>query len=322
MSFIFHRKITYNPDKDIPDLESKVILVTGGNNGLGKETVKELAKHNPTKIYMGARSKAKASAAIAELKEQVPSANIIYLEINLASFSSIKRAAATFLAENDRLHILVNNAGVFATPPGLTEDGYEVQFGTNYMGPALFTKLLLPILEKTASISEGNVRIINISSEIYKLAPKGGLLLAQDKTPLTEISTVARYGQCKLANIYFTKSYAKRYPAIKSVALHPGLVQTNIGGEMKGFSIMSLIFGLLNRVSSVDVATGALNQLWASTFDAEKVNSGAYYIPFFKESNRRDITKDEKKMEELWEWTEKEFKEHGLSSKENLFFKL
>ncbi|KAB8229922.1 uncharacterized protein BDW43DRAFT_321786 [Aspergillus alliaceus] len=312
MTLIFRRKITYNPDKDIPDLEGKVILVTGGNNGLGKETVKQLAKHNPTKIYMGARSKAKASAAIAELKEQVPSANIIYLEIDLASFSSIKRAAATFLAENDRLHILVNNAGVFATPPGLTEDGYEIQFGTNYLGPALFTKLLLPILENTTSISEGDVRIINISSEIYKLAPKGGLLLAQDKTPLTEISTMARYGQSKLANIYFTKSYAKRYPAIKSVALHPGLVRTNIGGEVKGFSIMSLIFALLNRVSSVDVATGALNQLWASTFDAEKVNSGAYYIPFFQESNRRDITRDEKKMEELWEWTEKEFKEHGL----------
>ncbi|KAE8347865.1 hypothetical protein BDV24DRAFT_2284 [Aspergillus arachidicola] len=313
MSFIFRRKVTYNPDKDIPDLGGKVIVVTGGNNGLGKETIKQLAKHNPTKIYMGARSKAKASAAIAELKQQVPSANIIYLEIDLASFSSIKRAAAAFLAENNRLHILVNNAGVFATPPGLTEDGYEVQFGTNYMGPALFTRLLLPILEKTTTMSDDHdVRIINISSEIYTLAPKGGLLLAQDKTPLTEISTVARYGQSKLANIYFTQSFAKRYPAIKSVALHPGLVQTSIGGEIKGFSIMSLIFGLLNRVASVDVATGALNQLWASTFEAKKVNSGAYYIPFFKEGNRQDITKDEKKREELWEWTEKEFKEHGL----------
>ncbi|KAL6230169.1 hypothetical protein BDW75DRAFT_234608 [Aspergillus navahoensis] len=281
LSFLFRRNNTYSPDKDIPDLGGKVILVTGGNNGL-------------------------------ELKEQVPSANIIYLEIDLASFSSIEKAAATFLSENDCLHILVNNAGIFGTPPGLTGDGYEVQFGTNYMGPALFTKLLLPILEKTASIAESDVRIINISSELYTLAPKGGLLLSQVKTPLTEISTVARYGQSKLANIYFTKSYAKRYPAIKSVALHPGLVRTNIGDEIKGFSIVSLIFGLLTRVGSVDVATGALNQLWASTFQSEKVKSGAYYIPFFKESSRRDVTRDEKKMEGLWEWTEKEFKEHEL----------
>ncbi|KAJ5464819.1 uncharacterized protein N7458_000505 [Penicillium daleae] len=312
MSFLFRRNNTYSPDKDIPDLAGKVILVTGGNNGLGKETIKQLAKHNPAKIYMGARSKAKASAAIAELKDQVPSANINHLEIDLASFSSIKRAAATFLAENECLHILVNNAGIFGTAPGLTEDGYEVQFGTNYIGPALFTELLLPILEKTASIAETDVRIVNISSEIYTLAPKGGLLLSQDKTPLREISSLARYGQSKLANIYFTKSYAKRYPAIKSVALHPGLVRTNIGGEMKGFSITSLVFGLLNKVSSVDVATGALNQLWASTFQSEKVKSGAYYIPFFKESSRRDITGDEKRMEELWEWTQKEFREHGL----------
>lgn len=312
MSFLFRSKITYSPDKDIPDLAGKVIVVTGGNNGLGKETIRQLAKHNPAKLYMGARSKAKASAAIEELKEQIPSANIIYLEIDLASFSSIQKAAARFLAENDSLHILVNNAGVFATPPGLTEDGYEVQFGTNYMGPALFTKLLLPILQKTASIAESDVRIINISSEIYTLAPKGGLLLSRDKTPLTEISAVARYGQSKLANIYFTKSYAKRYPTIKSVALHPGLVQTNIGGDMKGFSITSLIFRLLSAFSSVDVATGALNQLWASTFQSEKVKSGAYYIPFFKESTRTDISSNEKKMDELWEWTEKEFKEHGL----------
>ncbi|KAL2850224.1 hypothetical protein BJY01DRAFT_245533 [Aspergillus pseudoustus] len=312
MSFLFRKKHTYSPDKDIPDLAGKVILVTGGNNGLGKETIKQLAKHNPAKIYMGARSKAKASAAIAELKDEVPSANIIYLEIDLASFSSIKRAAATFLAENEYLHILVNNAGIFGVSPGLTEDGYEIQFGTNYIGPALFTKLLLPILEKTASIAESDVRIINISSEIYTLAPKGGLLLSQDKTPLTELSALARYGQSKLANIYFTKSYAKRYPGIKSVALHPGLVQTNIAGELKGFSVMSLLLGLLNRIGSVDVATGAQNQLWASTSQSEKVKSGAYYIPFFKESSRRDLSRDEKKIEELWEWTERELKEHGL----------
>jgi NAD(P)-dependent dehydrogenase (short-subunit alcohol dehydrogenase family) len=312
MSFLFAKKHTYSPDKDIPDLAGKVILVTGGNNGLGKETIKQLAKHNPAKIYMGARSKSKASAAIAELKEESPSANIIYLEIDLASFSSIKRAAATFLAENVNLHILVNNAGIFGIPAGLTEDGYEIQFGTNYIGPALFTKLLLPILEKTAAISESDVRIINISSEIYTLAPKGGLLLGQEKTPLAEISSLARYGQSKLANIYFTKSYAKRYPAIKSVALHPGLVQTNIGGELKGFSVMSLLFGLLNKFGSVDVATGALNQLWASSSQSEKVKSGVYYIPFFKESSRWDLSRDEKKIEELWEWTEMEFKEHGL----------
>ncbi|KAJ5815627.1 hypothetical protein N7474_007404 [Penicillium riverlandense] len=312
MSFLFRRNHTFSPDNDIPDLEGKVILVTGGNNGLGKETIKQFAKHNPAKIYMGARNKGKAHAAIAEIKEQVPSANIIYLEIDLASFSSIKKAAASFLAENDYLHILVNNAGIFAASPGLTEDGYEIQFGTNHMGPALLTKLLLPVLEKTASVAGSDVRIVNVSSEIYTMAPKGGLLLSRDKTPLMDISTVARYGQSKLANIYFTKSYAKRYPTIKSVALHPGLVRTNIGGGLNSNPILSFIFGLVSRVASVDVPTGALNQLWASTAQTEMVQSGAYYIPFFKEVNRRDNMSDDTKMEELWVWTERELEAHGF----------
>jgi NAD(P)-dependent dehydrogenase (short-subunit alcohol dehydrogenase family) len=149
-------------------------LVSGGRNGLDNEIIKQLTKHNRTKIYMGARSKAKAPVAIAELKQQAPSVNIMHVERDLASFSSIERAAVTFLAENDSLHILVNNAGVFASPPGLTEDGYEVQFGTNYMGPALFTELLLPILEKTASISVTVTFELSPSAAKYMLAPKGG----------------------------------------------------------------------------------------------------------------------------------------------------
>ncbi|KAJ6111782.1 hypothetical protein N7523_007843 [Penicillium sp. IBT 18751x] len=308
--FFSGKNLTFNPDKDIPDLSGKVILVTGGNNGLGKESIKQLAKHNPAKIYMGARNKDKAHAAIADIQEEVPSARIMFLEIDLASFSSIKKAAATFMADNDCLHILMNNAGIFAAPPGLTEEGDEIQFGTNHMGPALLTKLLLPLLEATASIPGNDVRIVNVSSEIYTMAPKGAILLDQAKSPLTEITTVARYGQSKLANIYFTKSYAKLYPAIKSVCLHPGLVRTDIGRGMKGMSLLSVLFSLFNKVASVDVPIGVLNQLWASTVQSESVKSGAYYIPFFKETNRMDAMSDAQKMEELWVWTERELEAH------------
>lgn len=261
---------------------------------------------------MGARSVIKADQAILDIKKEVPSADIVVLEMDLASFSSIKTAADAFLSGNDRLDILINNAGVFAPPPSLTEEGYEIQFGTNYMGSALVTRLLLPILQKTAGIPGGDVRIVNISSEIYRSAPKGGLLLSQVRTPLTEISTVARYGQSKLANIFFTKSYAKRYPNIKSVALHPGLVQTNIGGGMTANPILSFMFNLFSRFASVDVPTGALNQLWASTANPAEVKSGAYYIPFSKETNRTDIMSDGDKAEELWQWTEREFRKHGF----------
>jgi len=312
MSFLFGSSHSFDPGNDIPDLSGKIILVTGGNNGLGKESIKQLAKHNPKKIYMGARSIDKAREAILDIKKEVPSAEIEILKIDLASFSSIKTAADTFLSENDHLDILINNAGVFAVPPGLTEDGYEIQFGTNYMGSVLLTRLLLPILEETARIPEKDVRIVNISSDIYRNAPKGGLLLDQVKTPLTEISTIARYGQSKLANIYFTQSYAKRYPNIKSVALHPGLVRTDIGGEMTANPFLVFIFGLLNKVASVDIPTGTLNQLWASTADPDKVKSGSYYVPLSKEANRSGIMNDKGKAEELWQWTENELRDHGF----------
>ncbi|KAJ5950403.1 uncharacterized protein N7479_008816 [Penicillium vulpinum] len=312
MSFLFGTGHSFDPEKDIPDLSGKIILVTGGNSGLGKECIKQLAKHNPKKIYMGARSINKAREAILDIKKEVPSAEIVLLEMDLASFSSISVAADAFLSENDHLDILINNAGVFASPPGLTKDGYEIQFGTNYMGSALLTRLLLPLLEKTARIPKKDVRIVNISSEIYRSAPKGGLLLSQVKTPLTKISTMARYGQSKLANIYFTQSYAKRYPNIKSIALHPGLVRTSIGDGMTANPIFSFIFNQFNRVAAVDIPTGTLNQLWASTADPTKVKSGAYYTPFFKEANGTAIMRDSGKAEELWQWTDREFREHGF----------
>ena len=314
MSFLFGKSQTFDPVKDIPNLSGKIILVTGGNNGLGKESIKQLAKHNPTRIYMGARSIKRAQEAIQDIKKEVPNTPITFLEMDLASFSSIKSAADTFLAENDRLDVLINNAGVFSCPPGLTTEGYEIQFGTNYIGSALLTRLLLPILNKTSSKenSRNDVRVVNVSSEIYQMTPKSGLPLSQMNTPLTEINTITRYGQSKLANLYFAKSCAKRYPNIKSVALHPGLVQTNIGGNMAANPILSFIFNQISRMVSVDVPTGTLNQLWASTANSDEVKNGAYYIPFMKEADRADIMNDGDKAEELWQWTEREFEKHGF----------
>ncbi|EKG09716.1 Short-chain dehydrogenase/reductase SDR [Macrophomina phaseolina MS6] len=305
---LFSRTEAFDPDQHIPDLSGKVILVTGGNNGLGKENVRQLAKHHPSKLYLGARNEARAQGAISEIKREIPDANIVFLEIDLASFSSINKAARRLLSENDRLDILVNNAGVFATPPGLSEDGYEIQFGTNYMGTALLTRLLIPLLERTASLQGADVRVVSVSSALHMAAPNERLLLSENKTTLESIGTMARYGQSKLAMIYWTRSMANEHPAIKFVAVHPGVVRTGL--EVPSWT--AVLIKIVGRFFLSDVSTGALNQLWASVAPSEKVRSGAMYYPVAKEFDGRTTAADDEMAGTLWKWTESEFNEKGF----------
>lgn len=158
--------------EDIPDLHDQVIIVTGGNAGLGYETIRQLSLHSPTRIYLAARSKDKATKAIQDLRGAHPeaTADIQFLQLDLASFESVKAAAIEFLNRESRLDILVNNAGIMMTVEGLTKEGYEIQFGTNVLGPALFTQLLLPTLRKTAKINP-QTRVVMLSSAAHARAP-------------------------------------------------------------------------------------------------------------------------------------------------------
>jgi NAD(P)-dependent dehydrogenase (short-subunit alcohol dehydrogenase family) len=304
--------MSFSPDKDIPSLTGKVIIVTGGNSGLGKESILQLAKHNPRQIIMAARSQSKAEAAIVEIETAVPGTKIAFLPLDLSSFNSIKKAAASVLQQYDRLDVLLNNAGLFGVPPGLTEDGYEMQFGSNHMGPALFTRLLLPLLEKTSQLPDSDVRVVQLSSEGYQFAPKGGILFPRLKTEMADIPGNPRYAQSKLANLYFIKALAKRYPKILCVALHPGVVNTSIlNNTLDNYSSIRWLLKIGIKLFLTDVRTGALGQLWAATGRAEELETGAYYIPLKKRVQNK-LVDDDALAEELWDWTEKEFLAHGL----------
>ncbi|RDW57254.1 hypothetical protein BP5796_12704 [Coleophoma crateriformis] len=306
------KKFPFNPERDIPDLSGKVILVTGGNAGLGKESILQLAKHNPQTIYMGARSAEKATEAIKSIRETVPKANIKFLEVDLSSLKSVQKAAKTFIAESDRLDILLNNAGLMGVPPGLTADGYEIQFGTNHMGSALLTRLLLPTLESTTRLPGADVRIVNLSSKLFKYGPKGGLLLSQVKTPLANISGTARYGQSKLANLYFAQGLAKRYPNIKSTAIHPGIVRTGItNNTVNEYPYLAWILNILLALVLTTVEKGAVPQLFAATANPKDVKSGSFYFPGVREFVGNALMDNEKLADELWEYTERELIEHG-----------
>lgn len=199
-----------------------------------------------------------------------------------------------------------------ATPPGLTKEGYETQFGTNHMGHALLTRLLLPTLQKTAKEQgpDADVRIINLSSYAHGWAPKGGLKLPECKTEMRGTNTWARYGQSKLSNILYTKELAKRYPGIKCIAVHPGSVDTGLRrGPAASYPWLKAPMELLSKVTTVSVEHGALTQLFAAT--SKEAKTGTYYVPTAKEDQGTAYARDEGLARSLWDWTQKELDDAG-----------
>jgi len=298
------RSVAFNPQKDMPRLDGKVILVTGGNIGLGKQSVLEFCRHGPSQVWLAARNLEKAQAAAEDIKKLVPGAPVKILELDLASFESIKKAAKTFLLESDRLDILMCNAGIMGQLPGVTADGYELQFGTNHLGHALLTKLLLPVLDKTASEPGADVRVISLSSHGHLSWPKGGLRLDLMKSPATELGGYYCYFQSKLANALWARQLAKKCPQLTVACIHPGLVYTSL---MDRATATPLVMRLLVKVAKPLIKTvedGVKNQLWASV--SSDVKSGEYYEPVGLPDCASDDAKDDALAKELWDWTEGE----------------
>jgi len=303
----------FDPDKHIPDLAGKVILVTGANSGCGKESVVQLAKHHPAKLYLAARSQAKFDDAMKDVSVAAPNANVRFLELDLASLASIQKAADQVIAENDRLDVLMNNAGIMAHPPGLTANGYEIQFGTNHMGHALLTKLLLPLMQQTAAQPGSDVRILDVSSDGHMLAPGSGIVFDELKTDMKSWNSGRLYGQSKLANVLHARELARRYPDILSTSIHPGRVETNLSNNMfdqNGFNgRFQKVYDFL--AGPMTVRDGALTQLWAATWKKEDVTNGAYYRPVGKKADGSKLSQNVDLARMLWDWTETELAAKG-----------
>ncbi|KAH9913918.1 NAD(P)-binding protein [Fomitopsis serialis] len=294
---------TFSTD-DIPDLTGKVMIVTGGNAGIGKETVKVLLSHNAT-VYMASRDETRAHAAIDELKEQT-GREAIYLELNLANLASVRRAAAEFLSKEKELHALFNNAGVSTIPMDwLTDDGYDMTFGTNVIGHFLFTKLLLPtLLAGRDSSPDHFARVIWLSSYASYLS---SLHYATFKEgPARRKAGYARmYFQSKFANVVLAHECARRYGAqgILSLSVNPGNIKTDI---MKYASAVDLKFVDI-FIKLYPVEYGALGQLWAGTMPEALQYNGEFVVPWAKVDARpRQDAFSEKVGSKLWSWLENE----------------
>lgn len=195
-------------------LVAQVFIVTGSSSGVGKELAQILYAHD-AKVYVAARSKEKAGQVMEEIRTNFPSSKgeLIYLHLDLEDLSTIKASAEEFLGKENRLDVLWNNAAVMNTPAGSkTKQGYELQLGTNNIGPFLFTRLLTPVLVETAKTApKGSVRVVWVSSSAAEvIAPVGGVDM-NNLDYKKDLSGWMKYGVSKGGNILHSNEFAKRH---------------------------------------------------------------------------------------------------------------
>ncbi|KAJ7038772.1 NAD(P)-binding protein [Mycena alexandri] len=298
LSQLFPPKSKFSVD-DIPDLDGQVIIVTGGNSGLGKETVKALLQHN-AKVYIAARNAKNSKEAIEDLKAQTGK-EAEFLQLDLADLQSIKRAAAEFSQKETQLHVLFNNGGVMLPPiEQVTAQNYDLTFGTNVLGHFYLTKLLLPRLVETASPGKP-ARVINTSSSGAEML--GGPInfnTLKDGPARKKFGAQKLYFQSKFANVAFSNELYRRYgdQGIMSVALNPGNLQSNLQRHMSG--VQAFIINLL----LYPTANGALTQLWAGTTEVGATFGGKYLFPWARMG--KSPSKDAVAEKELWTWLEEQ----------------
>lgn len=293
--------------EDIPDLRHQVIIITGGNAGVGYETVRQLSQHNPERIYLAARSKERATEAIRRLQAAHPEgADIQFLQLDLASFDSVKAAAATFLSRETRLDILVNNAGIMMTPEGLTKEGYEIQFGTNVMGPVLFTQLLMPVLRRTVRINP-QARMVMLSSAAHARAPSDVYKFDELRSTASHRHTTQRYTMSKLADLHYAQALAVRERGVKIIPVHPGMVATNLHHAATGIFLKPFLYAAVGLFAT-PVEKGALSQIFAAV--SPDVKSGQYYGPVGKVESGSKLAQDHGLRETLFNWVQKQLEEH------------
>jgi NAD(P)-dependent dehydrogenase (short-subunit alcohol dehydrogenase family) len=299
----------------VPALTGKTIIVTGGNSGLGYESVKAFAEKG-AQVVLACRSLEKGDKAKAVILQHHLKGIIDVAELDLADLESVRRFGNYFQKNYDRLDVLLNNAGIMTTPYFTTKDGFEGQIGTNHLGHFALTGLLLPVLEKTPKS-----RVVNVSSVAHKQGKMdfSNLLFDNGKG----YSPMKAYGRSKLANLLFTYELQRFFESNKtdsiSVAAHPGVSQTDLFRYLDEKWYFRLVRPLFNAVFQ-EGKMGALPQIRASV--DPHVNGGEFYgtngfmelkgYPVKVQSNSRSHSLEDARK--LWEVSEKltgvKFKKH------------
>ncbi|KAG5297429.1 short-chain dehydrogenase [Histoplasma ohiense] len=303
-------------EKSLPDLQGKVYIVTGSNTGVGKALAQILFSKN-ARVYIAARSEEKANKAIGEISQANPNSTgeLAFLSLDLSDLTVIKSSAESFLAKENKLHVLFNNAGVMAPPKGSkTAQGYELQLGVNDIGHFLFTKLLTPTLISTAKTEPPNtVRVVWVSSLAMEIGAPKSVGVPMDELENLAHNTSARYrNYCisKAGNYLYAAEFAQRHRAdgVISVALNPGYLASDL------FRHRWLLLQLLMRPMQFPPVFGAYTELFAGLSpDVTDKEPGNWIIPWGRVAPvRKDLVEAIKPetdggngtARKFWEWTE------------------
>ncbi|CAM0953257.1 unnamed protein product [Alopecurus aequalis] len=259
-------------------------IVTGASSGIGAETARVLAARG-AHVVMAARNLAAADTVRQAVLAETPAASLDVMELDLSSMASVRSFAAGFADKGLPLNILINNAGVMATPFSLSKDGIEMQFATNHVGHFLLTHLLLETMKKTSRESNVEGRIVNVSSEGHRYG------------------TIGAYGQSKLANILHANELARRFKEegvnITANSLHPGSIITNL---LRHHSIIDVFSRTLGKLVLKNVKQGAATTCYIALHPGAKGVSGKY----FSDSNvyePSEKSKDAELAKKLWDFS-------------------
>ncbi|XP_017027094.1 retinol dehydrogenase 13-like [Drosophila kikkawai] len=280
------------------DEPGKVFIVTGSNTGIGKEIVRELAKRGGT-VYIACRDLKRCEQARLEIVRESNNPNVFSRELDLNSLDSIHKFVAGFKREQDKLHVLINNAGIMRCPRRLTKDGFESQLGVNHMGHFLLTNLLLDVLKKSAPS-----RIVVLSS----VAHTKGNINFSDLNSEESYDEIAAYSQSKLANVLFARELAKRLEGsgVTVNALNPGSVNTELARDWnspKGYFIRYVLKPLMWPILKTP-KSGAQNSIYLS-LDPDLVKVSGRYFHNCQEEEPASAAQDDATARRLWVESEK-----------------
>jgi len=278
-------------------LNDKVAVITGCNTGIGKVTAHELSKRG-AKVIMLCRNLERAEAAADEIRKDTGNV-VVVMQMDLASLESVRSCAAKLIEEEDKIDLLVNNAGVMMCPETRTQEGFEMQIGTNHLGHFLLTELLTPKLRKSAA-SGFNARIVIVSS----LAHQRGTIRFDDLNWNTKGSynDIKAYSQSKLANVMHATTLARRLDntGITVYSLHPGVIGTDLMRHLESSNCLVRCGMPILRWIIKTPFHGAQTSLYCCLEEKLSAVSGLYYSDCAQKAVTNRFATSKEDQERLW----------------------